>query len=428
MTILLPIILLIALILLGLPVSISLGLSGLIGVWMMTGSLGNSLSIVGLVPLDKVSESTLLALPLFIFLAHIVSVTRMSDDFYDAASAWLSGIRGGLPASTVFAGAAVGAISGSTLAAATALSKIAVRNQVRTGHSAVLASGSAAMAAVLSILIPPSIMMIVYGVQTETSIGDLLIAGLLPGLLLAVLLVAGIFIWVAVRPSAAPKAVGVPWGHRLRATTKIWPLLLVMLLIFVLLYGGFATATEVAGIGALAGIIVALAMRRLTWSKFVLAAKQSVYSTAMIMLIVVGGTIFARFITLTRAPQKLGDLIAASGLSPVLVVVLIILAYFILSMFMDELPLMILMLPITFPVVVELGFDPVWFGVMTMLMVIMGLVFPPVGIVAFVVSGAAGVRSATVFKGASILLVPVFATTALVFVFPAIALWLPSMR
>ena len=428
MTIAIPITLLIVSIMAGLPVAVSLGLSGMVGIWMITRSFDVMLSMTGLVPLDKVMSASLLALPMFLMLAYIVSESKMSDDIYRAASAWLSGIRGGLPASTIFAGAAVGAISGSTLAAASALSNIAVRNQVKAGYSREIASGSAGMAAVLSVLIPPSIMMIIYGVQTETSIGALLIAGLVPGLLLAVLLIATILVWVRVRSGVAPEPVATPRGTRIAATLRVWPILLVMLIVFVLLYGGIATATEVAGIGALAAFIVAVSMRRLGWKQFVRASKQTVYSTAMILMIVIGGTIFARYMSLTKMPQHLTEMIEDAGLNRWVVVILIILVYFVISMFMDELPLMILLLPVAFPIVVGLGFDPVWFGVITMFMVIMGLVFPPVGLVAFVVSAASGVPSTKVFKGTAVLLVPVFITTALVLIFPQIALWLPGMR
>lgn len=428
MDIVVPIILLLLLLLNGMPIAFALGIAGLIGIWMVTGNVDIAASFLGSVPVEQVTSFTLLALPMFLLLAYFATEGGLADELYDAASAWLSGVRGGLPMSTLLAGGAVGALSGSTLAAASALSSVTVKNQVRMGYSATMSSGVAALSATLAVLIPPSVMMIIYGVQTQTSVGDLLIAGLLPGLLLMVTVAVTVLVWVRVQPSAAPAPKATPWGTRFRLLAKTWPAVLIMVGIFVALYSGLITPTEVAGVGAIATLLVSVVLGKIRWKSMYRASIKATQATSSILMIVIGGTIFARYLAYTGVPQTLASMVVELGLNRWVMIIVIIAAYFVLSMFMDELPLMVLTLPITFPIVMELGFDPVWFGVVTMLMVIMGLIFPPVGIVAFVVSGTSGVPSATVFKGTAILLIPVFVTAALVVAIPEISLWLPSLR
>lgn len=428
MTTIIPLALLIVLILAGLPVAYSLGISGIVGSWMIAGDIAIAKSFLGLVPLETVADFVILALPMFLLIAYLASVSRLADDLYQAATAWLSGVRGGLALSTVVAGAAMGALSGTTTAAASGLSGISVRNQVRAGYSTALASGTAALSATTAVLIPPSILMIIYGTMTETSVGALLTAGLVPGVLLAVMIGLTIRTWIGVNPSAAPRPFKTSWPERAKLTVRVWPSVLIVLLIFGALYSGLMTPTEIAGLGALITALMAAVLGRLKWGRLWEASIQAVQATAMIMMIVIGGTLFARYLSLTRLPQDLAANVVEADLNRWLVIAIIIASYFVLSMFMDELPLLILTLPVTFPIITDLGFDPIWFGVISCLMVIMGLVFPPVGVVVFVVSAATGVRTGTVFRGTTILIVPVFLTTILVVIFPGIALWLPGMR
>lgn len=428
MEIALPLTLLIVFMMGGLPVALSLGVSGIVGIWMYTGDFSIASAFMGLVPLTKVTEFTLLALPMFLLLAYAATVSGLADEIYTAASSWLSGIRGGLPIATVMAGGAVGALSGTTLASASALSATTVRNQIRLGYSPALASGTAALASTVAVLIPPSILMIVYGVQTQTSVGDLLVAGVVPGLLLLAMLALALWIWVRVKPESAPRPFKTPWADRLTLTTKTLPAGLIMVGVFAALYTGLVTPTEVAALGAIAVIAYAAIARKLKWSALWEASVRAVQATSMIMLIVICGTVFARYLALTGLPQQVSTMAAESGLNRWVVLLLIVLAYFVMSMFMDELPLVVLTLPITFPIITSLGFDPVWFGVITMFLVILGLVFPPVGMIVFVVSATSGVRSSTIFRGTAILLIPVLVTLALVMVFPQLTLWLPSLR
>lgn len=424
----LPLVLLVVLMLAGLPVAFSLGISGLVGIWMHTGSFAVASSFMGLVPLTKITDYTLLALPMFLLLAYAATVSGIADEVYTAASSWLGGIRGGLPIATVFAGGAIGALSGTTMAAASALSATTVRNQIRLGYSPMIASSTAALAATVAVLIPPSILMIIYGVQTQTSVGDLLVAGLVPGIILLFALAITVGIWVRVKPEMSPTPHTTPFGERIRLTAKTLPVALIMLGVFAALYTGIVTPTEVAALAAIATTVYAALSRKLTRQAFWEAGVRSVQATSMILFIVIGGTLFARYLAYTGLPQLIASSVADSGLDRWAIVILIIVAYFVMSMFMDELPLVVLTLPITFPIITSLGFDPVWFGVITMFMVIMGLVFPPVGIIVFVVSATSGVKSSTIFKGTAILLIPVLFTLVLIMVFPQLTLWLPSLR
>lgn len=428
MSLVVPPLLLLILILMGLPIAFALTVSGVVGIWIMSGDVAVATSLLGLVPESEATSFVLVALPLFMLMAYLAGETKLADDVYNAATAWLGGVRGGLSFATIMAGGAMGALSGSTIASASALSGIAVRNQVRAGYSRELATGSAALAATLAVLIPPSIFMIIYGVQTETSVGDLLIAGLIPGIVLMVLLAATIKIWVTLAPDSAPAPIRTSMGDRMRLTARVLPAIGIVVAVFAALYSGALTATEVAGLGALATLLVAGVMRRVTLMRIWRAALDSVKATSMIVMIIIGGTIFARYLALTGLPQDAASLISDANLNRWLVIGLIFAGYFVLSMFMEEIALVILILPVVFPTVLELGFDPVWFGVMLALMVITGLVFPPVGVIAFVVSGATGVESTVVFKGAIVLLVPVFVSAGLLMVFPGMATYLPNMR
>jgi tripartite ATP-independent transporter DctM subunit len=265
--------------------------------------------------------------------------------------------------------------------------------------------------------------------MTETSIGDLLIAGVLPGILLAVLIAITIMVWVRIQPSVAPKPYNVPWKERFTALKGVWQSIFLIVLIIGLLYSGLATPTECAALGAMVTLIMATLMGQMTWARLIKSAKETLDTTAMIFMILAGAGIFGAFLTLSQLPQHLVAWVVSLALNRWVVIVAIVIAYFVISMFMDELPLVIISLPLTFPLVTSLGFDPVWFGIMTTLMVCMGLVFPPVGLTAFVVAAASGVDVVKVYKGTSILIIAIFITTVLVMVFPEIALYLPrSMR
>ena len=317
-------------------------------------------------------------------------------------------------------------MSGASLAAAAVMSSIAMPEMRRHGYSDELAAGSVGIGSTLDILIPPSVGMVIYGIATQTSIGKLLIAGVIPGVILALLLTAAILVWVRVRPAHAPETYVVPASERWASLRRIWPSLLLIALVIALLYTGAATPTEVGALGAFLAGAIGVAFGRLTWAGAVEALRQTIKTSALIFMILIGATVFGYYMAMSQIPQHVVAVVTEMNLNRWVVMVGIVVVYFVVSMFMDELPLLLLTLQLTFPLITSLGFDPVWFGVMSMLMVAMGLVFPPVGMIAFVVSSSGNVGLVKVYTGTSILMIALVLTTMLVMVFPALALWLPN--
>ncbi len=421
-----PFIVLLAALLLGIPIAISLAISGALGIYLVSGDVSRVLGIVSMAPFGSVADYELSTIPMFILMAYLSASGGLAKDLYAAASNWLSHMKGGLAIATVFACGIFGAMSGASVAAAAVMSKIAMPEMRRHGYSEELAAGSIGIGATLDILIPPSIAMVIYGVATQTSIGKLLIAGVIPGMIVGVLLALSIYIWVLVAPKHAPTVEHVPSAERWRSVARIWPSLLLILIVIVLLYTGVATPSEVGAIGAIMAAVIGLAFGRLTWRGIWDATQASIRTSAMIFLILIGATIFGYYMALSQIPQHAVSWVSEMNLNRWVVIIGIVVAYFVISMFMDEIPLLLLTLQLTFPLITHLGFDPIWFGVLSMLMVAMGLVFPPVGIIAFVVSATANVDLVKVYKGTSILMIAIVLTTILMMFFPQIALWLPA--
>jgi tripartite ATP-independent transporter DctM subunit len=363
---------------------------------------------------------------MFILMAFFSASGGLAESLYAAASNWLSHIRGGLAIATVFACMIFGAMSGTSVACASVMATIALPNMRRLGYSEVLSAGAVGVGSVLDILIPPSVMFIVYGIATETSIGKLLIAGVIPGIVLGLLIIICVVIWVYVRPQDAPQTQRVSWAVRWASLLPIWPSISLIIIVLGLLYTGIVTPTEVGAIGAFMAAVVGVVGGHLRWDGVVAALKMTARTTAMIFMIIIGATIFAYYMALSQVPQAVIIAVQEMNLNPYVVIAGIAIGYFVISMFMDELPLMLLTLQITFPLVKSLGFDPVWFGVFNMMLVAMGLIFPPVGLIAFVVSATAKIDLVKVYTGTSILMIAIIATTILLVIFPQIALWLPS--
>jgi tripartite ATP-independent transporter DctM subunit len=422
----LPFLVMLVLLLAGVPIAFALGLAGIAGILLLSGDVTVVLRILGTTPFGVTAEYVLTTIPMFILMAYFAASGGLARDLYTAGAHWLSGVRGGLAIATVFACGIFGAMSGASLAAAAVMSSIAMPEMRRHGYSEELAAGSIGIGSTLDILIPPSVGMVIYGIATQTSIGKLLIAGVVPGILLAIMLVAAILVWVRVRPAHAPETYAVPARQRWASLGRIWPSLLLILLVVALLYTGVATPTEVGALGAVLAGVIGVAFGRLTWRGAVGAVRQTIKTTALIFMILIGATVFGYYMALSQIPQHVVAVVTGMELNRWVVIVGIVVTYFVVSMFMDELPLLLLTLQLTFPLITSLGFDPIWFGVMSMLMVAMGLVFPPVGMIAFVVSSSAGVGLVKVYTGTSILMIALVLTTVLVMVFPQLVLWLPS--
>jgi C4-dicarboxylate transporter, DctM subunit len=422
----LPFVVLLVALLLGVPIAFSLATAGIVGILLLGGDVTVVLRILGTTPFGVTAEYVLTTIPMFILMAYFSASGGLARDLYTAGAHWLSHVRGGLAIATVFACGIFGAMSGASLAAAAVMSSIAMPEMRRHGYSDELAAGSIGIGSTLDILIPPSVGMVIYGIATQTSIGKLLIAGVVPGIILAVFLIVAILVWVRVRPSHAPQTYVVPAAERWASLARIWPSLLLIALMIALLYTGAATPTEVGAVGALLAGVIGVAFGRLTWTGALDALRQTIKTSALIFMILIGATVFGYYMAMSQIPQGVVAVVAELNLNRWIVMVGIVVAYFVVSMFMDELPLLLLTLQLTFPLITALGFDPIWFGVMSMLMVAMGLVFPPVGMIAFVVSSSANVGLMKVYAGTSILMIALVLTTALLMVFPQLALWLPN--
>jgi tripartite ATP-independent transporter DctM subunit len=424
--VLLPFLVMLVTLLLGLPIAFSLAAAGIVGIYLQTGDLNVVIRILGTTPFSTVADYVLTTIPMFILMAYFSASGGLARDLYLAGANWLSRVRGGLAIATVFACGIFGAMSGASLAAAAVMSSIAMPEMRRHGYSDELAAGSIGIGATLDILIPPSVGMVIYGIMTQTSIGKLLIAGIVPGIIVGIFLILAVLVWVTVSPSHAPETYVVSAAERWASLRRIWSSLLLIVLVVVLLYTGVATPTEVGALGAFLAGAIGVALRRLTLAGAIEAARQTIKTSAMIFMILIGATIFGYYMAMSQIPQRVVAVVTDMNLNRWVVIAGIIVAYFVVSMFMDELPLLLLTLQLTFPLIIAMGFDPIWFGVLSMLMVSMGLVFPPVGMIAFVVSSTADVSLMKVYKGTSILMVALVLTTVLIIIFPQIVLWLPN--
>jgi C4-dicarboxylate transporter, DctM subunit len=412
--------------LLGLPIAFSLATAGIAGIYILGGDWNVILRILGTTPFGVTAEYILTTIPMFILMAYFSASGGLARDLFTAGANWLSSVKGGLAIATVFACGIFGAMSGASLAAAAVMSSIAMPEMRRHGYSDELAAGAIGIGSTLDILIPPSVGMVIYGITTQTSIGKLLIAGVIPGIVVGVFLIIAILVWVRVRPAHAPETYVVTRAERWASLRRIWPSLLLIVLVVALLYTGVATPTEVGALGAFLAAVIGAAFGRLSWAGALDALRQTIKTSALIFMILIGATIFGYYMAMSKIPQQVVAVVTELNLNRWIVMIGIVVAYFVVSMFMDELPLLLLTLQLTFPLITTLGFDPVWFGVMSMLMVAMGLVFPPVGMIAFVVSSSGHVSLMKVYTGTSILMIALVLTTALLMVFPQLVLWLPN--
>src|SRR5436309_156218 len=421
-----PFVIMVGTLLLGLPIAFSLAVSGIVGIYLLGGDWNVVFRILGTTPFGVSAEYVLTTIPMFILMAYFSASGGLARDLYIAGAHWLSRVKGGLAIATVFACGIFGAMSGASLAAAAVMSSIAMPEMRRHGYSDELAAGAIGIGATLDILIPPSVGMVIYGISTQTSIGKLLIAGVVPGIIVAIFLTVAILVWVRVRPAHAPETYVVTARERWASTDRIWSSLLLIVLVVALLDARAATPTAVGARDASLAGAIGFVFGRLTWAGAFQALRETIKTSALIFMIRIGATVFGYYMAMSKIPQQVVAVVTEMNLNRWLVIVGIVVTYFVVSMFMDELPLLLLTLQLTFPLVTSLGFDPVWFGVMSMLMVAMGLVFPPVGMIAFVVSSSANVSLVKVYTGTSILTIALVLTTILIMIFPQIVLWLPA--
>jgi C4-dicarboxylate transporter, DctM subunit len=416
-----------ALALLRIPLAFAMGLVGFGGI-ALTRGLQPALASTAQVVYETGFAYTLSVIPLFILMGNFVARAGLAHELFQAAYAFIGHLRGGLAHATIAACAGFGAICGSSIATAATMSKVAYPSMRKLGYSASLSSGVMAAGGTLGIMIPPSTIMVIYGIITGTSIGKLFAAGVIPGLLTALLLMGGIAVITARDPEHGPAGERTSWPDRWRALRGIWGVAVLVLVVLGGIYGGFFTATEGAGFGAAGAFLFALARRRLTWAILFQVLVESARTTAMLFTLLIAATIFANFVNFTTMPGDLKEWITHLGLSSIMVVAAMMLIYVVLGTVMEELTMVLLTIPLFFPIVTSLGFDPVWFGVLIVMIVQIGLISPPVGMNLFVLNALLpGVGLGQIFRGCwPFVGVLVFMLVVLI-AFPQLSLWLPSL-
>ncbi|MCF8063309.1 MAG: TRAP transporter large permease [Deltaproteobacteria bacterium] len=411
----------------GMYIGIAMALIGFLGMCLLVG-LDAGLSILGITPLAEGSSYTLSVIPLFVLMGQFAFVSGVSTDIYKTVYAWMGHFRGGLAMATVLACAGFAAVCGSSLATGATMGMVAIPEMEKYKYDARLSTGCVAAGGTLGILIPPSIGFIIYGILTEESIGRLFMAGILPGALLAGLFILAIYVQCKLNPNMGPRGDSLTWKERVRALSGTWGMLVLFVIVMGGIYMGVFTPTEAAGIGAFGAFLFALFKRKLNFRGFLQCLLETGKTTAMIFLIIIGANIFSSFLGLARLPMGLADLIASLNVPEFVVLLAIILVYIVLGCVMDCYAIMILTVPIIFPVIEALHIDPIWFGVIMVIVLEVGLITPPVGLNVFVLKSAApGVPLITIFWGILPFLAAALLAIAILFAFPQIALFLPSL-
>jgi tripartite ATP-independent transporter DctM subunit len=417
---------LLLLILVRVPIAAAMALVGVGGTAWIAG-WPVALATLRQSPFERASSYTLVVVPLFMLMGYLAARSGLSQNLFRAANVWLGHWRGGLAMATVGACAGFAAICGSSVATGATMCSVALPEMRRYRYADSLSTGSIAAGGTLGILIPPSIIFVLYGIMTEQSIGKLLLAGILPGLVLAVLFMLAIGLVTAVNPGLGAAGPCTTWRERLLAMRDVWEVLVLFVLVIGGLYLGLATPVESAAFGAVGALLFGVGKRTLTWQGLLAALDETVRTTAMVFFIVIGADLFGYFMALSQMPMQLAAWLGRLQAAPVVVLWAIIVTYIILGALMDELAMILLTVPIFFPVIMAVGYDPIWFGVIIVVVVQIGLIAPPVGLNVFVIGGMArDVPLATIYRGILPFLVAQIVLLILLTLWPGMALLLPG--
>jgi len=418
--------LLFVLILLRVPIGMAMGLVGVGGFAYLSGG-GPALKIVGHTSMRTVTDFNFAIVPLFLLMGSFATTSGMSRELFRAGNAFLGQMRGGLGIATIAACGGFAAICGSSVATAATFSRVAYPEMRAYGYPQSFATGVIAAGGTLGIMIPPSTVFAVYGLITEQDIGKLFIAGVAPGILAMGMYMLTITVIGMVRPGYLPPGKRVSWKERGESLREIWATLLLFAFVIGGIYGGIFTATEAAGMGAAGAFIIGIVRGRLSRKDIRRSLLDTTRVTAAIFTILIGALLFGYFLTITQTPQKVTEFLTNLGIGRYGVLALIMLIYLVLGCLMDALAMIILTVPIIFPVIKELGFDPIWFGVIIVMTVELGLIHPPVGMNIFVIKSVVeDVKISTIFYGVLPFIVTDILRLILLISFPIIALWLPS--
>ena len=419
--------LLFALLAASMPVAFAMAIVGFLG-FAVIRSPGAAMSMITIDLYDTFSSYSLTVIPLFVFMGQIAFHAGISRRLFNTAYNWLGTLPGGLAMSTVGACTAFGAICGSGPATAATMASVALPEMKRYNYDMELGCGAVAAGGSLGMLIPPSVVFIIYAIMTEQSVGKLFIAGIVPGLLIAFLFCLTIYLNCKLHPHLGPAGQQVSWKTKFASLAGVSETLILFTIVIGGMFGGFFTPTEAASIGAAGSLIIAATKRRLTPKMLARSLKETVRTSCMVMIIVTGAVIFGHFLAVTRIPFELASSLAILPLPGWAIMGLIILFYLLVGCFVDALALILLTIPIFYPVVTQLGYDPIWFGVIIVVVTQMGVISPPVGVCVYVVSGIArDVPLQTIFRGALPFLAALVIAAIILIAFPQLCLWLPNL-
>ena len=415
-----------ALMLLRVPVGMAMGLVGVTGYSYLVGP-GPALKLVGQTSMRTVTDYTFGVIPMFMLMGAFVSISGVSKELFRAANAFIGHLRGGLGMATVVACGGFAAICGSSVATAATFAGVAYPEMRRYGYPKSFATGVIAAGGTLGAMLPPSTVLAVYAILTEQDIGKLFMAGILPGLLAMAMYVVTITLIVKIRPDFLPAGEHKPWSERIDGLKDVWAPLLLFVFVIGGLYGGFFTPTEAGGVGASGAFLLGVIRRKLNRAQIREALLQATRTSAAVFTVLIGALLFGYFLTITQTPQKLTEFLTGMGLGRYGVLAMIMVMYLVLGCLMDAMAMIILTVPIIYPVIVHLGFDPIWFGIIIVMTVELGLIHPPVGMNVFVIKSVVkDVSFTTIFKGVLPFVATDLIRLVILIAFPIIALWLPS--
>lgn len=407
-------------------IGIVMGLVGVVGFAAVTSS-APALGLLKTVPFTSFADETLCVLPLFLLMGNFAFNAGMSEDMYRTAYVWLGRFRGGLAMATVMACALFAAISGSAIATAATLCRVAMPEMKKYHYHPMLSTGALAAGGTIGILIPPSVILLLYGILTEQSIAKLFVAGFIPGIMQAMMYMAVILIMTRVRPSLGPPGPSFTMKEKVRALRGVGEVAVLFVLVIGGLYAGIFAPTEAAGVGALGAFICMVYRKKLTWDSLKSCLRETSSTTGMLFLIILGAMLLNYFLAVTRLPFELATWVGSLQVNRYVIFMVIVLLLIFLGAIMDELAIMLLTIPVLFPMIMDLGFDPIWFGVMATKLMEMGMILPPVGMNVFIIQGMTGVPMGTIYKGTVPFLLADFIQILLLLIFPEIVTFLPNL-
>jgi len=423
----LGVILMVVLMFMGMNIGLAMMAVGFFGYWYIV-NFDAAIGVLRTVPATQATNYSFVVIPLFILMGSTAFVAGLSNGLFDAGAKWLSRLPGGLACATIAACAGFGAVCGSVIATTATMGTVAIPEMRKHGYSDSLSTGCVAAGGGLGILIPPSTPMIIYGISAEQSIGRLLASGVGPGIVQAIIMMAIVVIAIKLIPSWGPKGFKCSWKERFESLKGLILVAVLFGFVFGGMFGGIFTVNEAAAFGAFLGFLMMLMKKKLNWENFLYCMKDTVKTSSMVFLLLIGAIVMNNFLAVTQMPMKLADFIGSLEVSRYVIFAIIILIYMFLGAIMDELPMILLTVPIFLPVIMNLGFDPVWFGAIIVLVMNMGLILPPVGLSCFVIAGVCkDVPLTTIFKGSLPFLIAMLLTITLCVIFPGIALWLPNL-